>query len=61
MQQHLHHQRSGLAGIVGAGGAPVRRRCEGTAMGAITLDLRPGLGLGPFNLGNWLNIVPLKV
>lgn len=51
MQQHLHHQRSGLAGIVGAGGAPVRRRCEGTAMGAITLDLRPGLGLGPFNLG----------
>ncbi|TVU01113.1 hypothetical protein EJB05_53437 [Eragrostis curvula] len=30
---------------------PVRRRCEGTAMGAITLDLRPGLGVGPFTLG----------
>ncbi|GFY87977.1 hypothetical protein Acr_05g0016160 [Actinidia rufa] len=28
-----------------------RRRCEGTAMGAIVLDLRPGLGLGPFSLG----------
>ncbi|ERN10848.1 UPF0183 protein At3g51130 [Amborella trichopoda] len=28
-----------------------RRRCEGTAMGAIVLDLRPGGGLGPFNLG----------
>ncbi|KAF7110132.1 hypothetical protein CFC21_110285 [Triticum aestivum] len=30
---------------------PVRRRCEGTAMGAVTLDLRPGLGVGPFTLG----------
>lgn len=29
-----------------------RRRCEGTAMGAIDLDLRPGLGIGPFSLGN---------
>ncbi|XP_031476298.1 PHAF1 protein At3g51130 [Nymphaea colorata] len=28
-----------------------RRRCEGTAMGAIVLDLRPGGGIGPFNLG----------
>lgn len=28
-----------------------RRRCEGTAMGAIVLDLRPGLGVGPFSLG----------
>ncbi|KAL0391499.1 UNVERIFIED_CONTAM: hypothetical protein Slati_4535000 [Sesamum latifolium] len=28
-----------------------RRRCEGTAMGCIVLDLRPGLGLGPFSLG----------
>lgn len=28
-----------------------RRRCEGTAMGAIALDLRPGLGIGPFTLG----------
>ncbi|CAN1344435.1 PHAF1 protein At3g51130 [Linum perenne] len=36
MQQH--HQRP-------------RRRCEGTAMGAIVLDLRPGLGIGPFSLG----------
>ncbi|CAL5371317.1 unnamed protein product [Camellia sinensis] len=27
------------------------RRCEGTAMGAIVLDLRPGLGIGPFSLG----------
>ncbi|WOL13142.1 UPF0183 protein [Canna indica] len=31
--------------------ATPRRRCEGTAMGAITLDLRPGLGMGPFTLG----------
>ncbi|EEC81306.1 hypothetical protein OsI_24448 [Oryza sativa Indica Group] len=48
--------------MVGGGGAgavgppspatvPVRRRCEGTAMGAITLDLRPGNGVGPFTLG----------
>lgn len=52
-QRHLIHQRSGVVGIVAAGGgAPARRRCEGTAMGAITLDLRPGLGLGPFILGN---------
>ncbi|CAN6563253.1 unnamed protein product [Malus baccata var. baccata] len=28
-----------------------RRRCEGTAMGAIVLDLRPGLGIGPFTIG----------
>ncbi|CAO2828053.1 unnamed protein product [Amaranthus hypochondriacus] len=28
-----------------------RLRCEGTAMGAIALDLRPGLGIGPFTLG----------
>ncbi|XP_043707922.1 PHAF1 protein At3g51130-like isoform X2 [Telopea speciosissima] len=28
-----------------------RRRCEGTAMGAIILDLRPGFGIGPFSLG----------
>ncbi|XP_031286930.1 UPF0183 protein At3g51130-like [Pistacia vera] len=28
-----------------------RRRCEGTAMGAIVLDLRPGQGIGPFSLG----------
>lgn len=28
-----------------------RRRCEGTAMGSIALDLRPGLALGPFSLG----------
>ncbi|KAL8098074.1 PHAF1 protein At3g51130-like [Apium graveolens] len=28
-----------------------RRRCESTAMGAIVLDLRPGLGIGPFSLG----------
>ncbi|KAI3855365.1 hypothetical protein MKX03_025323 [Papaver bracteatum] len=27
------------------------RRCEGTAMGAIVIDLRPGVGIGPFNLG----------
>lgn len=32
---------------------PMRRRCEGTAMGAITLDLRPGLGVGPFTLGEF--------
>jgi hypothetical protein len=51
--------------MVGGGGAgavgppspatvPVRRRCEGTAMGAITLDLRPGNGVGPFTLGELL-------
>ncbi|XP_031110279.1 UPF0183 protein At3g51130 [Ipomoea triloba] len=28
-----------------------RRRCEGTAMGAIVFDLRPGAGIGPFSLG----------
>ncbi|XP_042519440.1 PHAF1 protein At3g51130-like isoform X2 [Macadamia integrifolia] len=28
-----------------------RRRCESTAMGAIVLDLRPGVGIGPFTLG----------
>ncbi|KAL2552733.1 hypothetical protein Fot_06366 [Forsythia ovata] len=28
-----------------------RRRCEGTSMGSIVLDLRPGLGIGPFSLG----------
>ncbi|KAJ4967059.1 hypothetical protein NE237_018908 [Protea cynaroides] len=27
------------------------RKCEGTAMGAIVLDLRPGLGIGPFTVG----------
>lgn len=50
----------GAATAVAAGAAvgmpsqatlPVRRRCEGTAMGAITLDLRPGLGVGPLTLG----------
>ncbi|MQL98696.1 hypothetical protein Taro_031416 [Colocasia esculenta] len=52
LQRHLHPQRSGVGGIAAAAaGAPPRRRCEGTAMGAITLDLRPGLGLGPFSLG----------
>ncbi|KAK4346906.1 hypothetical protein RND71_033245 [Anisodus tanguticus] len=29
-----------------------RRRCEGTAMGSIVLDLRPGVGIGPFTLGS---------
>lgn len=38
-------------GMPSQGTVPVRRRCEGTAMGAITLDLRPGLGVGPFTLG----------
>ncbi|EYU24078.1 hypothetical protein ABFS83_12G002500 [Erythranthe nasuta] len=28
-----------------------RRRCEGTIMGSIVLDLRPGIGIGPFSLG----------
>lgn len=28
-----------------------RRRCESTAMVSIILDLRPGVGLGPFALG----------
>lgn len=35
-----------------------RRRCEGTAMGAIVLDLRPGLGIGPFSLGTTPNHTP---
>lgn len=45
------------ASAAGGGGtaagptATARRRCEGTAMGSITLDLRPGLGIGPFTLG----------
>ncbi|XP_008775646.1 UPF0183 protein At3g51130 isoform X1 [Phoenix dactylifera] len=50
MQQLQHHQRSAMSTAAGAA-APPRRRCEGTAMGAITLDLRPGLGIGPFTLG----------
>ncbi|KAK6150562.1 hypothetical protein DH2020_015494 [Rehmannia glutinosa] len=28
-----------------------RRKCESTSMGSIVLDLRPGLGIGPFSLG----------
>uniref|UniRef100_A0A0D6R3Y6 Uncharacterized protein n=1 Tax=Araucaria cunninghamii TaxID=56994 RepID=A0A0D6R3Y6_ARACU len=28
-----------------------RRRCAGTAMGSINLELKPGLALGPFTLG----------
>ncbi|KAI8030648.1 UPF0183 protein [Camellia lanceoleosa] len=28
-----------------------KSKCEGTDMGFIALDLRPGLGLGPFSLG----------
>jgi hypothetical protein len=38
-------------GIPSQATVPVPRRCEGTAMGAITLDLRPGLGIDPFTLG----------
>lgn len=38
-------------GMPSQAAVPVRRRCEGTAMGAITLDLRPGLGVGSFTLG----------
>ncbi|RWW55504.1 hypothetical protein BHE74_00037858, partial [Ensete ventricosum] len=50
--QHQHHQRStGGPNAAGLAQGPPRRRCEGTAMGAITLDLRPGFGIGPFNLG----------
>ncbi|URE26040.1 Dihydrouridine synthase (Dus) [Musa troglodytarum] len=52
MQQLQHHQRStGGPNAAGPAPGPLRRRCEGTAMGAITLDLRPGFGIGPFNLG----------
>lgn len=29
-----------------------RRRLEGTAMGATVFDLRPGVGIGPFSIGN---------
>jgi hypothetical protein len=35
-----------------------RRRCEGTAMGVIILDLRPGNGIGPFSLGK--QSIPVK-
>ena len=35
------------------------RRCEGTAMGAIVLDLRPGLRIGPYTLGYSLSIFSL--
>ena len=45
-------------GMPSQGAVPVRRRCEGTAMGAITLDLRPGLGVGPFTLGENPNHPP---
>ncbi|CAJ1930345.1 unnamed protein product [Sphenostylis stenocarpa] len=33
-----------------------RRRCEGTAMGAIVLDIRPGVGIGPFSVGHGMPI-----
>ena len=39
------------SGAVVPAAATARRRCEGTAMGSITLDLRPGLGIGPFTIG----------
>ena len=45
-------------GMPSQGTVTVRRRCEGTAMGAITLDLRPGLGVGPFTLGENPNHLP---
>ncbi|KAJ6736804.1 UPF0183 PROTEIN C16ORF70 [Salix viminalis] len=40
---HHHHNHHQLQ--------RTRRRCEGTAMGVIILDLRPGNGIGPFSLG----------
>ncbi|KAB5547556.1 hypothetical protein DKX38_010962 [Salix brachista] len=42
MLHHHHHQQQLQR---------PRRRCEGTAMGAVVLDLRPGNGIGPFSLG----------
>ncbi|KAJ0968443.1 hypothetical protein J5N97_025360 [Dioscorea zingiberensis] len=48
MQTLQQHQRSAAAPA--AVGSTARRRCEGTALGAITLDLRPGLGVGPFTI-----------
>ncbi|KAM7250021.1 hypothetical protein ACFE04_021904 [Oxalis oulophora] len=38
---HHHHQQS----------TRPRRRCEGTAMGSIVLDLKPGFSIGPFTIG----------
>ncbi|XP_039135388.1 UPF0183 protein At3g51130 isoform X1 [Dioscorea cayenensis subsp. rotundata] len=49
MQPLPQHQRS--VAMPAAVGPAARRRCEGTALGAITLDLRPGLGIGPFTIG----------
>ncbi|KAF9678233.1 hypothetical protein SADUNF_Sadunf07G0013600 [Salix dunnii] len=43
MLHHHHHHHQQLQ--------RPRRRCEGTAMGIIVLDLRPGNGIGPFSLG----------
>ncbi|KAG0452755.1 hypothetical protein HPP92_025419 [Vanilla planifolia] len=54
MQQFQSLQRSGSTLVAQAAASAVsgqRRRCEGMAMGAITLDLRPGQGIGPFTLG----------
>uniref|UniRef100_A0A0D9WU38 Uncharacterized protein n=1 Tax=Leersia perrieri TaxID=77586 RepID=A0A0D9WU38_9ORYZ len=60
MQAHRSPAMVGGGGAAAAAAAvgspspatvPVRRRCEGMAMGAITLDLRPGNGVGPFTLG----------
>ncbi|KAJ3672449.1 hypothetical protein LUZ60_007170 [Juncus effusus] len=52
MQQYQRMGTGGAGAAAAAGAAAVmRRRCEGTAMGAITLDLRPGQGIGPFSLG----------
>jgi hypothetical protein len=55
MQQYRRAGSAGGGSVMGpATAAAVRRRCEGTAMGSITLDLRPGQGIGPFSLGMML-------
>ncbi|KMZ70704.1 hypothetical protein ZOSMA_196G00540 [Zostera marina] len=51
---NLHEHHRSLPGSTGGGVVTpqvTRRRCEGTAMGAITLDLSPGVGIGPFTIG----------
>ncbi|KAJ6839065.1 UPF0183 protein-like isoform X2 [Iris pallida] len=52
MQQRLSAAAAATVPAVSpAATAGQRRRCEGTAMGSITLDLRPGFGIGPFTIG----------
>ncbi|KAJ6831427.1 UPF0183 protein-like isoform X2 [Iris pallida] len=51
MQQRSSSAAATAPAVAPAAAAGQRRRCEGTAMGSITLDLRPGFGIGPFTIG----------